>query len=128
MNGKISNVPALTKYKGIDIQLSHLTCSGPPFLCLLCCLYRQWRAFLCHSGRPSSYQTRNSQTRWKRLLLEEKQFVVLFLHKKVHLSAKSACQETIFKYKIVLVWFCVCVPLCSIKKMWPSTAIKCKVL
>ena len=31
MNGKISNVPALTKYKGIDIQLSHLTCSGPPF-------------------------------------------------------------------------------------------------
>lgn len=45
----------------------------------------------------------NSQTSWKQLLLEEKQFIVLFLHKKVHLSAKSACQETIFKYKIVLV-------------------------
>lgn len=34
----------------------------------------------------------------------------------MHLSAKSACQETIFKYKIVLVWFFFFVPLCSIKK------------
>lgn len=86
-----------------------------PTLSLLTVLSLQAvKSLLCHSGRPSNYQTRNSQTRWKRLLLEEKQFVVLFLHKKVHLSAKSACQETTFKYKIVLVWFCVCVCHCAV--------------
>ena len=70
---------------------------------------------LRHGGRPSSHQTHNSQTSWKQLLLEEKQFIVLFLHKKVHLSAKSACQETILKYKIVLcLIFCATVQYLSL--------------
>lgn len=49
-----------------------------------------------------------------------------FFIKKVHLSAKSACQETIFKYKIVLcLIFCATV---QYKKDVALTAIKCKVL
>lgn len=57
--------------------------------------------------------------------LRKSSSLYFFFIKKVHLSAKSACQETIFKYKIVLCL--IFVPLCSIKKTWPSqpSSAKC---
>lgn len=50
-----------------------------------------------------------------------------FFIKKVHLSAESACQETFFKYKIVLCLILFCATV-QYKKDVALTAIKCKVL
>ena len=57
--------------------------------------------------------------------LRKSSSLYFFFIKKVHLSAKSACQETIFKYKIVLVWF-FCATVQYKKRRGPQQPLSAK--
>lgn len=105
---------SFNKIQGNTYTVSHLTCSGPPFLRLLRHLHRQWKA---SSATVEGLRvTRHAIPRQvgNNYCLRKSSSLYFFFIKKVHLSAESACQEIIFKYKIVLVWFCVFVCHCAV--------------